>query len=318
MADLQKLNQTKERILSVLRANGPSFPAKISRETGVSPLFTAAILSEMVAEKRLTVSAMKVGSSPIYILPGQEAQLEHFSSYLNHKEREAFDLIKTGQVLDDEAQDPAIRVALRKLKDFAHPVVVRNDDQEKLFWKYFLATDETVRSKVETVLDIPPMKAPQKVHVEPIEEREKMTVPRSKKESPDQTVTEALIPEVATAPEPIKAAPKAQKSKKESQFALKLKDYLLGKEIELLQELLVKPREFAGKVRIDTPFGKQEFYLIAKDKKKITEDELIIAVQRAQAEKMPALIMAPGEPDKLAAQYLKEWRNLIKFEKVKF
>lgn len=295
MVDIQKLNQTKERILSVLRANGPSFPARIARETNVSPLFVAAILSELVAEKRLLMSNMRVGSSPLYILAGQEADLEKFSSYLNNKEREAFEILKQNQILNDESQDPAIRVALRKIKDFAIPISVRNADQEKLFWKYFLVPDATAQDRIETILDVKEVK------------KEKPVEPAIE---PKRMVQETPILEEK------KAKSKAVKPKKDSQFSTKLKDYLAGKEIELLQELAAKGKEFSGKVQVNTPFGKQEFYLIAKDKKKISEDELIIAVQRAQSEKMPALIMAPGEPDKQAAIYLKEWRNLIKFEKM--
>ena len=38
--------------------------------------------------------------------------------------------------------------------------------------------------------------------------------------------------------------------------------------------------------------------------------------QRAQAEKMPALIISPGEIDKKAQDYYKEWSNLIKHQKI--
>ena len=71
-----------------------------------------------------------------------------------------------------------------------------------------------------------------------------------------------------------------------------------------------------AKIRIDTPLGKQEIYLIAKDKKKVTEDDITVALQKAQAEKMTSLIISPGEIEKKSIPYLKEWRNLVKFEKV--
>jgi hypothetical protein len=64
-------------------------------------------------------------------------------------------------------------------------------------------------------------------------------------------------------------------------------------------------------------FGKQEYYLVAKDKKKISETDLVFALQKAQEIKMPALIMTPGDLDKKAQEYHKSWKNIIKFEKVK-
>ena len=78
-----------------------------------------------------------------------------------------------------------------------------------------------------------------------------------------------------------------------------------------------KKKEFAGKIRIDSLFGKQEFYLMAKDKKKITETDINLALQKAQSEKMIAVILSPGILDKNAEEHLKQWRNLIKFEKIK-
>ncbi len=314
MPDIQKLNQTKEKILHVIRTYGPSFPTRISRETSISPLFVAAILSELVAEKKLNVSAMKVGSSPLYTLPGQEPELEKFSQYLNSKEREAFDLLKSSIVLDDEKQDPAIRVALRKLKDFAIPINAKNGETEKLFWKYFIAPENDVQERVESSLNINQAKQVQKMQV--TDQEAKQEPPKPEPQSPI-SVAKAEPSALIAKKEPV-AKEKTPKTKKDSQFAIKMKSYLESKNIELLQEMTQKPKEFSARISLDSTFGKQEFYLIAKDKKKITEDELTIAIQKAQVEKMPALIMSPGEPDKQAREYLKEWRNLIKFEKVKF
>ncbi|GAG42180.1 unnamed protein product, partial [marine sediment metagenome] len=116
----------------------------IARAVGLSPLFAAAFLSELKAEQKLKVSSMKVGSSPIYYLEGQEEKLEGFIEHLNFREREAFLLLKGVGVLEDSLQTPVVRVALRAIKDFAVPVKVRVGGELKLFWKYFLLGDEEV------------------------------------------------------------------------------------------------------------------------------------------------------------------------------
>ena len=41
---------------------------------------------------------MKVGSSPIYYLLGQESNLEFFSHHLNNKEKEAFTILKDKKI----------------------------------------------------------------------------------------------------------------------------------------------------------------------------------------------------------------------------
>ncbi len=150
--DLEKVNRAKERILSHLKFRGPSLPIHIARAINIEPIFTSAFLSELKSEQKLKYSHMKVGSSSIYYLDGQEAQLENFTQYLNQREKEAFHLLKTEKVLQDETQNPVIRVALRAIKDFAIPIRVKVDENVVLFWKFFLLSQEEVVQLVEKKL----------------------------------------------------------------------------------------------------------------------------------------------------------------------
>ena len=120
--DMIKVNQNKDRIVSFLQTNGPSLPVHIAKAASLSALFSSAFLSELYAEGKIKMSNMKVGSSSLYFIPGQEPALEKFIEYLNQKEKEAFHLLKEKKVLSDEEQVPAIRVALRAIKDFALPL----------------------------------------------------------------------------------------------------------------------------------------------------------------------------------------------------
>ena len=173
MLDVQKVNDTKQRILSMITTAGPSFPAKISRETNISPLFVGALLSELVAEQKLVMSSMKVGSSPLYLVKGQEQNLEKFTQYLNSKEQEVVFRLKQIQLLDDSAEDPATRVALRKIKDFAIPVSAKVDGEEKLFWKYFTLGESEANSILQKADK--PKKAQKEDKAEEVEEKNKAT-----------------------------------------------------------------------------------------------------------------------------------------------
>ena len=79
---MQKLQEKKEKIILVINSIGPSYPSRIARETGIDPLFVSAFLAELVSDKKLKVSNMKVGSSPLYLIPGQEPLLENFDFQL--------------------------------------------------------------------------------------------------------------------------------------------------------------------------------------------------------------------------------------------
>jgi len=315
--NLEKANANKEAILSTLSARGPSLPVHLAQAIQLSPLFASAFLSELYAEGKLKISGMKVGASPLYYLPGQEALLENFLEQLNAREKEAVLLLKKEKILDDELQTPVTRVALRATKDFAVPLKITLNDKEKLYWKYFLISDSEIKSileppkKHEKQAQIPAEHQLKKHETKQPEPDEHKIIDESKltKEPSEQKENKPIEP-------PLK---KLKKSKKaiESKFINNLREYLAAKEIEILEAIEEKKKEFYAKIRIDSLFGKQEYYLVSKDKKKLSENDLVYALQKAQEMKMPALIMAPGELDKKANEYHKSWKNMLKFEKIK-
>ena len=133
--------QIKEKIISIFKIKGPCLPVNIAKETGLSILFASAFLSEFLSEKKIKISNMKVGGSPLYFIPGQETMLEKFSNYLKSKEKEAFDLLKEKNILKDINQEPSIRVALREIKDFAIPF--KKDGE--IYWRYFNFSEKEIR-----------------------------------------------------------------------------------------------------------------------------------------------------------------------------
>lgn len=311
MPDMQKLHDNKEKILSIIRNKGPSFPGRISSETGINPLFASALLAELSSEKRLRISNLKVGSSPLYFIPGQEAELENFSQHLNSKEKEAFSLLKENSMLQDEALPPAIRVALRSLKDFAVPLNIRLSDETKLFWKYFSFPESGIREKVQDIIIGKVPKPTETAPTPPQTSPSSLTAPKS------TAVKQPLQLQSIKEQEIVAKKPKIPKPKQPSEFANTIREYLDAKDIEILEELSEKKKEFTAKIRTDELFGKQEFYMIAKEKKKVSTTDLTLAYQQAQNQKMPALFISPGELDKKASEHIKEWRNLIKFEQIK-
>jgi len=154
---IQNASHTKEKILSILNARGPILPVYIAKEAGISMLFASAFLSELSSDKKIKMSHMRVGNSPIYYVRGQESQLEKFSGYLKSKEKDAFLLIQEKRFLKDSEQSPAIRVALREIKDFAIPFKKNNET----FWKYLTA------SEGEFNLDIKPIEEHKYIQAKP-------------------------------------------------------------------------------------------------------------------------------------------------------
>ena len=313
MPDMQKLLQTKEKILQVIRERGPEFPVRVASAIGQNNIFTAAFMSELVGEQKLKLSNMRVGSSPLYYISGQEEQLQKYVNHLNNKEKEAFNLLKQNNILEDTQVEPAIRVALRHIKDFATPIQIIDKGRELLFWKIHTMTNEKAKEFIEQIIN-PQIKKQEKAIIteQKVEEMPKKQEIEKPIEPVQNQKTENPI--IKTIENPIKKAPKIKEIS--SPFLEDIKKLLIKREYEITKEILAKKKELTAKVKLNTHLGQQEFYLVAKDKKKITLEDLVSTLQRAQAEKMPALIISPGEIDKKAMEYYKEWSNLIKHQKV--
>ena len=143
----QDASKIREKILSILRMKGPTIPVYIAQDTGISMLFASAFLSELLSDKLIKMSHMRVGNSPIYYVAGQEHQLEKYSNYLKSKEKEAFFLLQEKKFLRDSEQSPAIRVALREIKDFAFPFRRANET----FWRYLTAKESEFKTDVKSI-----------------------------------------------------------------------------------------------------------------------------------------------------------------------
>jgi hypothetical protein len=310
MQNLEGVSRSKDKILSTLRLKGPCLPVQISKEIDFSPLFASAFLSELKSEGKVKISNMRVGSSPLYFLEGQEHMLDKFSGYLNHREKEAFALLREKLVLADSEQSPVMRVALRAIKDFAHPVKLRVDGESKHYWKYFSMSDEQVSGIVKKGIKSMKVTSP-KQQIVPKETPIKQTVREEvvvKKEEPIRQIVEEERP----------LAEKKKVKVQESEFVINVKDYLRAKDIEILEVFAERKRDFEGRIRIDTLLGKQEFYLVAKDKKSVSSDDFSVALQKGQSEKMLAVLMSTGELNKGGREHLEQWGNLVKWEKLKF
>src|SRR3989344_5837200 len=141
----QDTTKLKDRIISFIRLRGPSLPVHIAKSIETSMLFTSAFLSELFAEKVLKMSHLRVGSSPVYFIRGQEKSLEKFSNHLRSKEKEAFNLLKENNILKDSELDAPIKVAIREIKDFAIPFHKDNE----LYWRYLTFSEEDIKKMLE-------------------------------------------------------------------------------------------------------------------------------------------------------------------------
>ena len=173
------IEQIKQKILEFVKEKGPALPVPLSRHIELSPTFTSAILAELSNEKRIKMSNLKVGSSPLYLLQGQEPQLENFLDNIEGAKKTALLKLKQNKILEDEKQDPAIRVALRSIRDFAIPLRF----QGRVIWKYFTTPNE----EAQALMNKTPLLPPQKVIIQKNQLGTAITTPQKLPETSEKT-----------------------------------------------------------------------------------------------------------------------------------
>ena len=141
-----------EKILEVLRRGGPQVAPKVAREVKGEAIIISAYLSELKAAGKLKISQMKIGTSPLYYLPGQEKQLALFADRLNPKDRAVFDKLEQLKVLREAQLDLLSKVALRKMKDFAIPLQVSVGGKNEIFWRWYMLKPEETNLIVSSLL----------------------------------------------------------------------------------------------------------------------------------------------------------------------
>ena len=286
----QDTSKIKNKIINIIRMRGPCLPVHIAKEIGMSILFTSAFLSELLSEKRIRISQMKVGSSSVHYLSGQEIRLENFSQHLKSRERDAYELLKSKKFLKDSEQEPAIRVALRAIKDFAIPFNRNNE----IIWRYLTIPETELKEKIKLIKET---KEPEK-KVDIFDEQEQEPI---KKEEPKK----------------IRKKEKKDKKRKSSQkknekFFNTVKEFLSNQSIEIMDIIGFNKNELTLKVGVNN----QEKLLIAYNKKRINEKDIIKASQKSLELNLKYILLSFGEPLKKLINLIKAIQNLSDIKKI--
>jgi hypothetical protein len=162
----------RDKILEFMRKKGPIVPTELAGEIRTDTIIASAYLSDLLSKKIISISHLKVGSSPLYYLPEHKNKLELFLDRLHDKERTACTELRQKRVLRDEALPPVVRVAIRNAKDFAVPLEVTHHGKKEIFWKYYLLDNTQVYEEIKKILSPPEPKKEERKEEKKEEERE--------------------------------------------------------------------------------------------------------------------------------------------------
>ncbi len=318
-----------DRILLLMKEKGPVIPVQLSKEINDSILMTSARLSELLASKKIKISNVKVGGSPLYYLAGQEDMLQNFSTNLGNAERRAYEMLFQGKVLRDSTTEPAIRVALRQIKDFAIPLNVSYNDAQEVFWKWYLLDNAQAeafikemlsRTEVTTTKNTGEMsKAVQNGAIEGTSNQQTNSI--SKKENiikKDEIITETKKPAIETQKELVKKED-LRKPRKTVEKANErhVSNFFAGNKLSVVEIIETKkPAELDFIVELRTSISDIKYFCKYKIKKKINDADLSSALVQAQSKSLPLLFLSNGTLNNKANDMLnKEFKGII-FKKI--
>jgi len=282
----------KEEVFQFLSRAGPSFPAKISQGVGRESYFIGAVLSELIQSKRIKLSYAKIGGSKLYYLPGQEEKLSILYDHLPNAEKNAYDLLKEKKFLKSFEVDPVGRVALANLQDFSIPV---NQEGEQA-WRWYL------EPAITHVQEQPKIQEPQRTIQTEIKPKIEEIKPIIEEIKPKIEEIKPKIEEIKPIIEEIKP-----KQSKEDEFSKKVEEFFLEKQIQVLEkEVIRKNSESNFIIKISSQLGPIELFVCAKNKKKINDQDLMIAHQKGQNQKKQTLFLTTGDSTKKAKEYLEK------------
>lgn len=302
-----------DKVVSLVRLKGPVLPSQINKEIETDILFASAILSELVYKKTLKISSLKVGGSPLYYAPGQEYKLQQYSDKLHPKEKEAYEILKQKKILKDDKQQPAIRAALRQIKDFAKPLQVTSNGVNHIFWKWYLLPNEEAGKTIRSLMKIPEIKKQEPIKPQPVQ---KKIEPEVKKKTAEKTEEKKPVPKreikKKEVQKELKKEPEIKIDEPKDKFFRKLKKYFDESSITVLDFKVVrKESDIEFTVKIPSTVGTLTYFCKAKNKKKVSDGDLSAVYINAQSKKMPVLFLTTGELTKKAKGLLeKEFRNL--------
>ncbi|MCB9358522.1 hypothetical protein H6503_01200 [Candidatus Woesearchaeota archaeon] len=316
---------SEQKIVSFLKENGPSTPAKLAKHLGISQLFASAMLGEVASKGAVKISSLKIGGgSPLYYLKEDAEKLQIFANNLNSKDKQAFELLRNEKVLRDIKQTPIVRISLRTIKDFAIPLTIIRDKQKETFWKWYMLDDKDAEGVIREIFEKEEGRL-QSADVEKTDQAKAATPTLDKKKETLTSIDSHIVEPIEKQKKKIEDKPVPKKVNEpkltdfntynaeemitefqrtcQTSFGKKIIAYYSEKGIKILKfEQIKKNKEFSFILNVPSSVGNSKFYCKAVDKKKINETDLALVVVEGQHRQLPPLFLTTGEMSKKAIE----------------
>jgi len=253
----------------------------------------------------------------LYYVQGQQNKLQEYSNNLVEKEKQAYESLKQKKVLKDSLQEPAIRVALRQIKDFAVPLQVTYENKKEIFWKwYLLENSEAVSLLKEIIAKKEEIK--REIPKQPIQEEIKEKVQNKTIQKPEikrEAITKSIQKQETLKQEekPKETIKKETKQIVNDSFFDTINRFFNKNKMEVIEKTEIKKNyEIDFIAQLETPIGNVKYFCKSKNKKKINESDLSTALIQAQSKGLPLLFLTTGAITKKSREMLNtNFKNIL-------
>jgi len=144
---------TKDNLLRFVRENKYVTPTIISENFETSTMIASAALSELSKGKLISISNLKIGSTPYYYDPRQKnCLIELGKKHLSGYDKEAMIKLHEQQIINDAALTIQLRLSMEKIKDFAIPLEMTIQGKEIRFWVWYQRDINETKKQISNAL----------------------------------------------------------------------------------------------------------------------------------------------------------------------
>lgn len=164
---------TKDNLLRFVREKKYTTPTKVAEAFDTSTMIASAALSEIVKDKSIALTNLKIGSTPYYYdLRQKDCLIPLGESSLSGFDKDAFLKLRESQVVNDTSLSIQVRLAMERIKDFAIPIEINYDSKEFKFWIWYMLDVTEVKKQLNEALKQRSQKPAQTVSEKQVEKRE--------------------------------------------------------------------------------------------------------------------------------------------------
>ena len=286
-----------EKILALIQANGPMLPVEIASKTQLNSFLAKAYMEELAQQGKLIVGE-KIGSTPLFLTPGQEAQA-------SQRVKELLDTTRTvgGHVGKDLDMSPEAVNKREQFKKHFEKAISAPEPKKKVI-KWEKPKEQVTKTEPKKEWKEPESWKP----IEPVKEKLVKLFTPKKVEKPVRSAP-------VYKPKVIKTV-KAKKLATVGEYVSKVKRLFTSGQAKLVEEISEKKKK--GKFIVDFPssIGAIRYYVTVYEKKSINKSDIALAYTEASNKKLPALLITNGKLASGAEDYAAKLGGMFKWKAV--